>query len=433
MKSMRLSSSPDKPVLSPGNAGLLPIILLALVVVTEWSPAAIFARIDDIPGESQSADHKDWIDILSVGASTGPTVGTTARVMQRGDLVVRKRIDKSSPYLVGAALRQTKIPNVLIEVEEEGQIEICYRLKGVRLVRHDLETLPNGGGPVERYHLRFDVGEWHDFQSAPRGRSHVGTTWNFLTNEGGTLDSHLDNGPRIAPVKPIEIAPGKATEVRIDLLDPANRPDQLEFAAFAPEGGLVKILGIAGKGSQRTLSLEAGTLENGIEEITLSVTDGTRSSTRALPILIAGRRTPYETYLRAYLGNQAATDPDILRPLRDPDGDELTNLMEFFLGTNPASPTSRQEAFTMIRDQNENGTAVRIQYFRRTDQDGLSEQFEGTFDLNKWESLGPRSQPPVQVKQLEAPANGYAPMEATIPLGLDAGSFFLRLSVRGSL
>lgn len=410
-----------------------PGILFAFLVAIGGASAAIYVHIDDIPGESQAAGHEGWIDVLSVGASVGRTADLTTEVIRRGELVLRKQLDKSSPYLVLAALKQTRIPTLLIEVEEKGQIEICYRLKGVRIVRHDLETSSGEQELVERFHLQFDVGEWHDFQGDSQRRQHVGTTWNFLTNEGGVLDGHLDTGPRIAPIGPIEVDPGKVFQVRIDLIDSANRPDLLDFSAFAPKDGRIKLLGIEGKDSQRTLSLQAGTLETGFDEIILSVSDGTRSTTRMLPILVGGPRTAYQTYLEGYLGDQATFDPDLLRPLRDPDGDELSNLMEFFLGTNPAVPTPREEAFTMVREKTENGIAVRIRYFRRMDQGGLSEAFEGTFDLSQWGTLGPQSQPPILIKQLEAPANGYAPMEATIPLGQKAESFFLRLTVQGLL
>jgi hypothetical protein len=179
--------------------------------------------------------------------------------------------------------------------------------------------------------------------------------------------------------------------------------------------------------------LEAGQLENGVDEITLNVTDGVRSSTKRLGILISGERTDYEAYLQGALGNQLPDDPHDLRPVRDPDGDGLSNIMEFFLGTDPFRKTPRNEAFSVRTRPRQGGTEVVLSYFRRENASGLQEQFEGTTNLGQWIKLDENALVPLQTRQVADPVNGYAPMEARVLVPGEINPFFMRLKVSGSM
>lgn len=385
-----------------------------------------------IDSESQAVGREGWIEALSLGADLEAGGDLTDTVRERRQLIIRKRIDKASPDLLKATLSARIFPSVLIEVEGQLGLETCYRLRGVQIAERQVRT--DSSTLIEEYHFRFDVGEWHDFQNRDGQSSHVGTTWNFVTDEGGILDRHQFSVPTISPLVPVEVIPGGSVEVGINLNDPFNQPERLAFSVIRPDGGLVKILRTSGKGRQRTLELEAGVLENGFDFLTLNVSDGVLSSTRRLPILVAGERTAYESYLEGFLANQIGQVPSITRPLRDPDGDKLSNLMEFFLGTDPGRPTPRNQAFTLTRQKRQGVTEVSLRYFRRMDLPGIIEDFEGSPDGRDWKSLGAQSNPRLEVKQLAPAIDGYAPMEARLLVGENQPrSHLMRLSVRGTL
>lgn len=393
----------------------------------------IFIQIEGVPGEALAEGRTDWIDVTTLGSNSTKLDGMTVEAMKAGELVIQKRIDKSSPYLVEGILAGTVFPALQLEVEGIMGVEICYRLRGVRVIGHRFVSEKDRDEPLEEYRFGFDVAEWHDFQHRQAGLEHVGSTWNFATGEGGLLDGHEFLAPGIDPIAPVEVKPGDLFEVVVNFSDPSEIPENLVFTALPSSEGLVKVLKITGTGLQRTLSLEAGLLENGSDHLTLSVSDGTRSSTRILPIFVAGEKTAYEAYLEAYFGNLATGHPGITRPLEDPDEDDLSNVMEFFLGSNPAVSTPAGQVFRVSSETSEGGTELKFRYFRRMDGSGLSEHFEGSFGLREWDELGPGTEPSLQLTQLAPPLNGFVPMEAKVLVSPDRGQFFMRLLVRGSL
>lgn len=444
-----MKQSPAKTLRSPARwVGLPRLAGWVGVILTGSSALAgaeIFAYLDGIPGESADAEHKEWIDVESLGARVESGIeggsGRTFVVPKVGPFVLRKFTDKSSPYLLEAALKGTAFPELQIELTGKGRIEACYRLRGIRVVGLETYSIPGQSQTFEEVSFQYDVVEWHDFQNSPDGTSeHVGSTWNLATAEGGVLGGHDAAPPLIMPISPPQVKPGDVFEVTVRFDDPGGVPENLALSVLPSEQGLVKFLGMKGEGLSRTLSLEAGQLLNGADQLKLSLTDGVRSSTRQLPIVVAGDRTAYEVYQQGFFQEQATENPDVIHPLEDPDGDEMSNVMEFFLGTNPAVFTERKDAFSMGSETTKEGTMVRIRYFKRILASGLTESFEGSRDMNKWQFLGIRTSPVLKVSQLSAPINGYAPMEATILVSKDQGDngaedpgYYVRLSIQGSL
>lgn len=396
---------------------------------------AVFLRIDGIPGESQGQNREDWIDVVSLGAEARSDHEDLATSRTTGALKIRKRIDKSSPYLVEAVLKGMVLPDMRVEIEEAGGVEAMYRFNSVRVTSHSLSTLEAqaGGGLLEEFTFVFDVAEWYDVRRIANLTERVGSTWNFATNEGGILNGPQVDPPSIAPIAPPVVNPGDVFEVTVQLRDPSQNPDQLVFSVLSSDVGRVRVRSITGTGLTRTLTVEAGLLENGVDELTLNLTDGVRSSTRRMAVLIDGARTEYEAYLRGALGNQTPDDPNDLRPVRDPDGDNLSNIMEFYLGTDPFRETPRNEAFTMRSRVRPGGTEVVFNYFRRESANGLRENFEGATNLGEWFRMGGNPDFPLQVEQVGVSTNGYAPMSARVLLPPGQERFFMRLTVSGSL
>ena len=403
---------------------------------------AIFAQIEGIEGESKAVNREGWMDITGLGSrvflETDVTTGRTGSIPIAEEFIFRKKIDQASPYLLEASLKGTVLPELQVEQTANGEVVGCYRLRGASLTRLQLRSLAGETQLEEELGFSYDVIEWHYFRASNAGgQSHFGSTWDFAVNAGGILNQHGTQAPSISPIGPIQMKPGGTVEIPIQLLDPSGHPEDLVFSALSPENSLIKVLGITGKGLTRTLTLAANVLLNGPDSLTLNVSDGTRSSTRILPVLVAGERTPYEAYVEGFLGDQAKLDPEILGLLQDPDNDDMSNLMEFFLGTNPASHTRNDQAFTFAREKTKTGTEIRMTYFRRTNPGGLTEKFEGSQSLRKWIALNAKTNPAIEINELPGGTKEYLPMEARVLIPFDSKepsgeTYYMRLAVEGS-
>jgi len=69
--------------------------------------AAIFMFIPDIPGESNDANHPDWIDVLSASGTFSQN--------SCGGFSVTKEIDKAFPLLVTSVVSGKVFPDITIE------------------------------------------------------------------------------------------------------------------------------------------------------------------------------------------------------------------------------------------------------------------------------------------------------------------------------
>ncbi len=411
-----------------------------------FSQVRVYAKLAGVDGESKRAGRRDWIDVVRLGTSvlrdSGVETGRTSITPDAGPFIFRKRIDKASPYLLEGMLQGRLFESLRIEIEDREGVETAYRMRGVRLASHQMNSKGESSEIFEEVGFQYDVIEWHDFvNGGATGPQHVGSTWNLATNEGGVLQQPDGRPPGISPVPPLQVKPGERVEFKVSFSDPAQVPENLVFTALSPNEGLVKVLEVSGEGLSRTISLQVGDLQNGSDRMTLSLTDGVRSSTRELPIVIAGEMTAYESYLGGYLNEEMAEDPKVIRPLRDPDGDEMSNVMEFFLGTDPSAFTSRDDAFTIVREKTKEGTEMVMRYYRRADESNLQESFEGSRDLSTWQRFGDKGNPEIKITTIGRPTNGYVLTEARVliessPQGDGAkndAAYYMRLSVKGTL
>ena len=161
------------------------------------SPAmgAVFVKYDGIDGESQDKDHKDWIDLLSFGHSvfqevpeTGGSRNGSSR-SSRTDLVLSKRIDKSSPLLAVACCTGEHIPAVTLELTANGVVgrpllSLRIKLTNVIVSSFDMEgTGDEDAPPVEQITLNYEKIEWTYFLYDDKGTKikEITTSWNFAT------------------------------------------------------------------------------------------------------------------------------------------------------------------------------------------------------------------------------------------------------------
>ena len=83
-----------------------------------------YVQIGDIKGESVDANHKDWINLLSVSQSVSRPMraGISGSTRQRasadlGDIICVKEVDASTPKLIQAICDGRNYPEVKIDLE----------------------------------------------------------------------------------------------------------------------------------------------------------------------------------------------------------------------------------------------------------------------------------------------------------------------------
>ncbi len=118
----------------------------------------IFVKYDGIDGESQDAEHKDWIDGLAMEwGATRDVGGTIGQSRRRGaavidDVLLTFDYEKSTPKLAESLLKGQLIPKLEIEftatIGGVRQTYLKYELKNVALTGYDFSGYADGGPPT---------------------------------------------------------------------------------------------------------------------------------------------------------------------------------------------------------------------------------------------------------------------------------------------
>ena len=152
-----------------------------------------YIKIGDIKGESVDADHKDWINLLSVsqGLSRPMRAGSSGSTRQRasvacGDVVIFKELDASSAKLIEAICDGTNFPEVQIDLctSSGGKKRVPYfqwTLENVRVTDYSVSaTTDDDLVPTESMSLNYEKIKWTYDKMGKDGSSKgkVEASWN---------------------------------------------------------------------------------------------------------------------------------------------------------------------------------------------------------------------------------------------------------------
>ena len=158
-------------------------LFAATVTFSVQSIAAGYMKIGDIKGESTEASHKDWIVIESmlegasvrVGSETG--VGRERVEIILPDLELVKSLDRSSPQLRDAIVRNQTFPNAFIEFPPTTEGEPRYRIELTNVSISSVEAAISSDKMVEALRISYEAITWK--YSGPMGATEA--SWNLQT------------------------------------------------------------------------------------------------------------------------------------------------------------------------------------------------------------------------------------------------------------
>lgn len=158
-------------------------------ILAPWTtPAAGYLKFEDIDGESQDEDHKNWIDLISF-AQSHSVLADAATGRDRGrvvfeDIVVTKELDKASPKLAEAVAQGKVFPRVDIHwarVAADGaQTYYKYELKNVQVTSYSLGgSAQSDPVPTEQLSLNFEEikATYTEYDETGRAKGNVEYSW----------------------------------------------------------------------------------------------------------------------------------------------------------------------------------------------------------------------------------------------------------------
>ncbi len=171
----------------------IPVLLAVLFFVQTGSAQGnAYLKLGDIVGESTDAKHKDWIIIESYShglakSSAQGTMGATGAARRRSsavmeDLVITKKLDKSSPKLMEFAVKGQVIPELILDITNASRNPL-YK---ITLSNVMISSVTNSGtcSPqceiMEQVSFNFEKITW-EYTDARGGK--VTASYNVETNK----------------------------------------------------------------------------------------------------------------------------------------------------------------------------------------------------------------------------------------------------------
>jgi type VI secretion system secreted protein Hcp len=121
----------------------------------------MFLKVDGVTGEAGDADHKGEIDVTSwswgMQSPADLATGKASGRRRLSELVIVKKVDRSTPTLMDFLKRNHPIPAATLTVRKAGKTPLTYfkiELKNVRVSAVKTESLE--AELMDRVNLGFD-------------------------------------------------------------------------------------------------------------------------------------------------------------------------------------------------------------------------------------------------------------------------------------
>lgn len=164
-------------------------------------PFDAFLKLDGIPGESQDAKHKEWIEIHSfsmgitqtAGGQRSTTGAATAGRCDHQDLSILKNLDKTTPKLNLFCSNGTHIKKIELELcRATGDKQLYYKITMSDCIITGVRPggSAKGGDPMPLEEVSFNYGAvaWEYTQTDHKtgmASGKVATKWSLVENTGG--------------------------------------------------------------------------------------------------------------------------------------------------------------------------------------------------------------------------------------------------------
>jgi fibronectin type 3 domain-containing protein len=244
-----------------------------------------------------------------------------------------------------------------------------------------------------------------------------GTTYYYVVtannSSGSSTSAQVSATPAPPPLAPTNLTatPGNTT-VALAWTASANATTYLVLRGTTSGGETTLATGITS-----TNFTDTG-LTNGV---TYYYVVSASNSAGASPDSAEVSATPAQTFAQWIAGYfPGISDPAVIGPAADPDGDGLTNLEEYLLGTNPATPDDPGTAISSATDGNGN---LVLTFRLSKNLTGVTYQVQQSTDMLNWTNA-------TVTPAILSDQGTYYLMQAPVPLASNP-RLFLRLNVTG--
>lgn len=180
--------------------------MVGIVGIIAYSGSAeagsMFLKIDTIPGESTDENHKEWIEVLSMG--WGATQSGTTHVGGGGgagkvnvqDMNFIKDVDRSSPKLFLAVANGQSISSAQFHFtsnfkDGSGGTEqlplLDFKFSQALVTSYSISADSSGDKPTESFSINFAKVEYKYQEADKTGKAggKVEVNWDIAENTGG--------------------------------------------------------------------------------------------------------------------------------------------------------------------------------------------------------------------------------------------------------